>query len=468
MISWGKFGPENKRTLMKHIYLILGIALLSLGQVRAQSNHPDVLNAYIDEAMESNLMLQQHQMDVQVAIQQLKQSRGLFFPDVSLNSDYTIASGGRTLDFPIGDLLNPVYSSLNQLNGNNAFPTDLQNVNEQFLPDNFHDTRLTIAQPLFNTDIYFGYRAQKALVSVQEAKLDAYRNELAKVVKVAYYQFIQSEYLIDILDENELLVQELVRLNERLVENGIATIDAVYRARFELSRIESEQASAVEQNQTAQSYFNFLLNRSFDSPIEFDETETIPLEADSDLQEYIAQALMGRPELDQLQFGINAQSELISLASASRLPKASVGFLAGYQGQDYRFSDDEDYQLVQFNITVPIFSGFRKNADIQEAHINSKIAETRLDEVEEQIKLQVIQSKAALEAAFKTYYASQAQLASANRFFDIKKRQYEEGQLLLVDYLDAQTQYINSLQQLNITRNQVWVQQAQFEQVLSL
>ena len=158
---------------------------------------------------------------------------------------------------------------------------------------------------------------------------------------------------------------------------------------------------------------------------------------------------------------------MVSLASASRLPKASVGILAGYQGQDYRFTGDEDYRFVQFNISVPIFSGFRKNADIQQARINTKIAETRLDEVEEQIKLQVIQSKAALEASFKTYYASQAQLASAERFFEIKKRQYEEGQLLLVDYLDAQTQYINSLQQLNITRNQVWVQQAQFEQVLS-
>lgn len=453
---------------MKRILFIVGIALNSSGIIQAQNAYPEVLNGYIEEAMESNLMLQQHEMDVQVAIQQLKQSRGLFFPDVSLNSDYTIASGGRSLNFPIGDLLNPVYSSLNQLTGNNNFPTDLQNVNEQFLPDNFHDTRLTVAQPLFNSDIYFGYRAQQAFVSVQEAKLEAYRNELAKEIKVAYYQYTQSEYLIDILSENEALIQELVRLNERLVDNGIATIDAIYRARFELSRIESEQATAEQQKLTAQSYFNFLLNRSLDTPIVYGVFETIPLEADAELQEYISQAMLGRPELNQLQYGIDAQSELISLASASRLPKASVGILAGYQGQDYHFGSEEDYRLVQFNISVPIFSGFRKNADIQQAKIKTKIAETRLSEVEEQIKLQVIQSKAALDAAFKTYYASLAQLASAERFFDIKKRQYEEGQLLLVDFLDAQTQYINSLQQLNITRNQIWVQQAQFEQVLSL
>ncbi len=418
--------------------------------------------------MQSNLMLKQQEMDVRVAIQQLKQARGLFLPDVSLNSDYTLASGGRSINFPIGDLLNPIYASLNQLNGNNVFPTDLQNVNEQFLPDNFHDTRLTIAQPLFNTDIYFGYRAQKALVSVQEAKLSSFQNELIKEVKVAYYQYIQSEYLIDILEENEKLVQELVRLNERLVENGIATVDAVYRARFEASRIESEQANATQQNETARSYFNFLLNRPLDAIIDFNDDEAIPMEADGELQTYMNAALQGRSELNQLQSGIDAQQELTRLASASRLPKASVGVLAGYQGQDYRFTGDEDYRLIQFNISIPIFSGFRKSANTQQAKITTKIAETRLNEVEEQIKLQVIQSKSGLEAAFKAYYSAKAQLASAERVFEIKKRQYEEGQLLLVDYLDAQTQYINALQQLNITRNQIWVQQAQFEQVLSL
>lgn len=453
---------------MKHLLIFFLIAFGAFSTLWAQNNPPEVLQSYIEEALQSNLMLKQQEMDVQVAIQQLKQARGLFFPDLSLNSDYTIASGGRSINFPIGDLLNPIYANLNQLNGTNTFPTDLQNVNEQFLPNNFHDTRLTIAQPIFNTDIYFGYRAQKALVSVQEAKLIAYQNELVKEVKVAYYQYIQSEYLIDILDENEKLVQELVRLNERLVDNEIATVDAVYRARFEASRIESEQAGAIQKNETARSYFNFLLNRPLDSEIDINENESIPIEADGELQAYINMAIQGRSEITQLQSGVDAQKELSRLALASRLPKVSVGVLAGYQGQDYRFTGDEDYGLVQFNISIPIFSGFRKSANIQQAKITTKITETRLSEVEEQIKLQVIQSKSGLDAAFKAYYSAKAQLASAERVFEIKKRQYEEGQLLLVDYLDSQTQYINSLQQLNISRNQVWIQQAQFEQVLSL
>ena len=142
--------------------------------------------------------------------------------------------------------------------------------------------------------------------------------------------------------------------------------------------------------------------------------------------------------------------------------------MAGYQGEDFKFSDEEDYRLIQFSISVPIFSGLRKNADIQQARVNSKIADLNRNVVEEQIKLQVIQAKSSLEAAFKSYHAALAQRDSAQRFFKIKKKQYEEGQLLLIDYLDAQTNYLNSLKQQNISRNQVWIRKAQFEQAISL
>jgi hypothetical protein len=37
-------------------------------------------------------------------------------------TDYFMAGGGRTVDFPVGDLLNPVYTTLNQLTGGNNFP----------------------------------------------------------------------------------------------------------------------------------------------------------------------------------------------------------------------------------------------------------------------------------------------------------------------------------------------------------
>src|ERR1700736_5643949 len=51
----------------------------------------------------------------------LDQARALYLPTLDLNARYTRANGGRTIGIPVGDLLNPVYASLNQITGNSRF-----------------------------------------------------------------------------------------------------------------------------------------------------------------------------------------------------------------------------------------------------------------------------------------------------------------------------------------------------------
>ena len=88
-----------------------------------------VLQAYITEGLQSNLGLKQKQLDYASNLSALKEAKGLFFPDLSLNARYTVADGGRIIEFPVGDMLNPVYTTLNTLTGSNLFP---QIENEEF------------------------------------------------------------------------------------------------------------------------------------------------------------------------------------------------------------------------------------------------------------------------------------------------------------------------------------------------
>ncbi len=68
--------------------------------------------------------------------------------------------GGRTQDIPIGDLLNNVYSTLNQLTGQSKFP-QVNNQSIQFLPNDFHDTRVEVVVPVVNTDLYYNRAIKK-------------------------------------------------------------------------------------------------------------------------------------------------------------------------------------------------------------------------------------------------------------------------------------------------------------------
>src|SRR5262249_6824287 len=75
----------------------------------------EVIDDYVREALLSNLDLQADSLDVARSLAALDAARARFFPSVDFEARYTRAEGGREITIPAGTLVNPVYSTLNQL-----------------------------------------------------------------------------------------------------------------------------------------------------------------------------------------------------------------------------------------------------------------------------------------------------------------------------------------------------------------
>ena len=167
------------------------LTLSALLLLQFSSYGQSVLDQYIRQAIDSNLALQQKRVDITKAKLDLERAKAWFFPQVNLNAQYTLANGGRTQDLPIGDLMNPVYKTLNQLTGSSAFP-QISNQTIQFLPNDFHETRVEVNYAVFNKDRQHTQRIQAGMIGVQEAETAIYKRELVKQVKQAYYQYLQT------------------------------------------------------------------------------------------------------------------------------------------------------------------------------------------------------------------------------------------------------------------------------------
>src|SRR5689334_23318242 len=111
-----------------------------------------VLEQYIQTGLDSNLAIKQQSFDLEKAKLNLERAKALFYPQVELNAQYTLSNGGRSIDLPIGDLLNPVYSTLNQLTSDSKFP-QIQNQSVRFLPNDFQDTKIEVSVPLYNPSL---------------------------------------------------------------------------------------------------------------------------------------------------------------------------------------------------------------------------------------------------------------------------------------------------------------------------
>lgn len=401
-----------------------------------------VLENYVNEGLRNNLTLQQRQLDYQNSIQKLRQARALFFPAVALNASYTVSEGGRAVDIPIGDLLNPVYHTLNQLTGSDRFPT-IANTSTQFLPDDYQETYLEFSMPIFNSDIYFNYKANKALVSMTNARRQAYQNELTFEIRSAYFRYLQAQEAVKIYRNTRMVMEELLRVNRKLVENQMATIDAVYSAEAELSQIDGQIAVAEKNHHVARAYFNFLLNRNLQAEILIDDQYDFFF-ADS-LTTLSNHALVTRQEIRQLGFALEAARQKTRLHSADALlPKVFLGGQIGYQGNEFSYDNESDYWLLQFGLRWDLFRGFEKRAKIAAAAIEQRALNSQLKMVALQIELEIIESYHALEAAQKALAAATAGERSAQKSFNIIHKKYQQQQALLVELLEARNRLTNA------------------------
>lgn len=431
------------------------LLLMMLVHPSAQAQQNGVLQEYISQGVESNLTLLNAMLDRETAASELRSARGRFMPEVSLEASYTLASGGRTIGFPLGDLFNPVYGTLNELTGSQRFPTNLENVNEQLLPDNFHETKIRIVQPLFNSDIYFSYRAQRDLVSAREARLQAVEQELIKEIRLSYHNYFASADQLAILESNRELVQELVRTTESLVRNGRATIDQKYTAEFELTELDGTIAEARRRQQTAQARFNQLLNRELTAPILRDEAYFESRAEYPEAQLLQETTLLVRPEFTELSASRAAATNLLSMNRATAIPDIFVVGDLGYQGRNYTFNSDQDFWFVQFGMRWSLFRGFQNREKIARSRIELNQIDNRYRELEQEIQIRVADARNAVTAAEVREQAAIAGLEAAESGFRIVKRRYEENSALLVEYLRAQDMYTRARLSASLARYQL-------------
>ena len=404
-----------------------------------------ILDQYVKTGLENNQALKTQNLSYLKSMEALKEARGLFMPQVTFSSSYTLAAGGRSIQFPVGDLLNPVYSTLNMLLENQTFPTDLENVDEQFLPHNFQETKVRVIQPLFNSDIYYNYQANKSLIKVQEASREAYRQELIKDIKTAYFNYLKAAELVKIYQETRTLLEEIIRVNQRLVEHHKATPDAISRAEYELAKIDQEAAYAEQQLQTAQAYVNFLINQPLETEIEIDTnlgTDQISHTL-TDVSEMQANAVDSRWELTQLEYADQATQQNVQRNKFQFLPKAFLVLDGGFQGYGYDFGNQE-FALGQVSLQWDLFNGLQKRAQYQQAKIDREILSQRKEQTTRQIQLQVRQNWYQLKAAEAVLKANHKGVKSAQTTFNLIHKKYINDQASLLELMDARTQLTQS------------------------
>lgn len=412
-------------------FLTLTISIL------AQEHDP--LEHYIRIGLQSNLSLKQKEAGFEKSIKLLKEAKSYFYPQISLNARYSVAEGGRMINFPVGDLLNPVYSTLNALTGSSVFP-EIQNLDFQFFRPREHETKIQIIQPLINTDIYFNEKMKSGLVMAEKADLESYQRLLVYEITVSYYNIIKTRELLDLFKEIRTLANENLRVNERLFSNDMVTMSTIHRSHAELARIDQQVASAEKDYKLSMAYFNFLLNRPLDEEILVVLYNEFESGSEENLPELSAEeALIRREEIKKLEILEGISRSQVKMLEMRRLPEVLFALDYGFQGSKYRFTSEDDFVLASFVLRWNLFHGRQNRHKTEQARLDEVILRSKREETSELIRLEITRAWYSMEAARNGVEAAEREYRASRAAFREINKQYNNGLISMMEYLDART-----------------------------
>jgi outer membrane protein TolC len=423
----------------------------------------DVLQGYIQQAIATSDVLKQQNTNIEQARLALEEARRLFRPNSALSADYFVAAGGRTVDFPVGDILNPVYSTLNQLTQSNNFP-QLENQRILLNPSNFYDVKLRTSMPVINPEIKYVQRIKEQQMQLEQVEIVRYTHELTHDVKAAYYTYLKAAEAVRIYQTAIALAEEGLRANQSLFKNDKVNRTAVVRAEQEVVKYKSQREAAEHTASNARSYFNFLLNRAF--------TETIDTTGASkltDLADITSTSLSRdyniskRQELQKLSVAQGINTELVGLAQAATRPKLNAFVDLGAQNFKFRINSQTPYLFGGLSMKWDLYTAGRNKLKIQQNQLSLRALDQQTADVRNKLNLQLSIAQTDLANARAQHNAAQSQVVSAERYYTDMQRLYREGMAMYIELLDAQNQLIINRLQANIARFEVCIKAVEVE-----
>lgn len=425
-----------------------------------------IVEDYVHQGETSNLALANQNLEWDKSRAALTAARARFFPEVALNARYTRADGGRDIDFPVGQLLNPAYQTLNELlvanGGAPRFPTladqaiPLQRAREQ-------DTRITLRQPLYAPSLAAELAAAQANLNAADYTRQSYQRALRRDITLAYCEWLKARSGADILTSSEALLAENLRVNESLYSNGKSTHDAVLRARAEWLNLQQQRHEANNGADQARSYLNFLLNQPLTTPLEAPAVADTPTAIGSDGNKAAdLPAVAQRPDLLALDQAQRAASEQWRAARAARRPYLALGVDAGTQGVDYGVGHNYNFVTGSLVLTWTLFDAGARSARVSQARLASAQLANQREQLAARIGLEVQQTADNLRSATDSLITAEARVAAARAAFTIASRRRDAGMASQLEFLDARSELTSAELNRNLTHYTLLERQAEY------
>jgi len=273
------------------------------------------------------------------------------------------------------------------------------------------------------------------------ADAEASRLDIVLAADQVFYAVIEAQETLKVAAQTVSARQDLSDQVGALTASKLRSdLDQSF-AQVNLSQAKLLQLDAQNNLDAAQAALSAVLG--YDKQLNFqlveDSGDLPPLPPDSET--LIAQAIQNRPDLQSLRLSEDAAQKFSRAQHELLLPTISaLGVVGGTPAGTSQYFTSNWYGAVGGNISIPIFNGFRLNAQGSEAALQAKVASEQTRALRDQVARDVRTAWLNASTAMQRVAVSAELLRQANTALDLAKTRYDLGLSSIVELSQAELQ----------------------------
>lgn len=317
-------------------------------------------------------------------------------------------------------------------------------------------------QIIFDGSYIVGLEASKIFLKISENIYEKTKLETKKIIVKNYAAALLANENIKLLKKNKERLEENVSEIHQLFKNGFEEEESVEQIQLTLANINTQLKYAVNLSKIIHEMLKFNLG--------------IPVEQEVILSSQISEIvdesnlIFGNLNIPTISNNIDiriaennllSESLLYKYEKSKFLPSIKAFINGAYTGNNEKFDFIKNNQkwfgssLFGLSLDIPLFSSFSKKVNSQKAKINMQQAETKLNETQYRIRMEIETALNEYQLAIENYFTEKENLGLAERIENKNQVKYFEGIVGSFELRQAQLQlyssqskYLSSIQNL--------------------
>jgi len=406
---------------MKKIFWLVCLIPLFLF---AQQKQSIVLNMddAIRLAIEKNAELKIASMDIQKAEEKLREARSGLFPQLNASGQYQ-----RYIDLPV--IFMPKGSPFG--------PT------LKIGADNSYSASLSLTLPLFSYPLYEGISLASEALDITKESYKSVKNKVVTDVKKAFLAVILTRETKDVMAQSLKNAEDNFENIKKLRQGGTLSDYDVLRAEVQVENLKPTVLQMENNYKLSLEALKVAIGLDASQEIDvvgdmvFNEPYILP-----DEKSVIEEMLRNNPQLGILEKQVTINDKTISLEKSAHLPTLAAFGTYQYQAQanDFKFSDYNwvKTSLVGLQLQIPIFSGFKVDAKVNQAEINLNQSIEQKRNYTEAFKTQTLSILYRIQQAVKRIEGQSKTVKQAMEGYEIAKRRLLNNLATQLEVNDAE------------------------------